>query len=89
MAVFRERPYVQFNFLVDIGDGSDQRAVQAGFSHRTVTLAVLGLDLVLAGLTWVGVTDPARMPAMIGLGGMLLLAAYLLVERRKPMYPSQ
>jgi Fuc2NAc and GlcNAc transferase len=66
-----------------------QRAVQAGFSHRTVTLAVLGLDLVLAGLTWVGVTDPARMPAMIGLGGILLLAAYLLVERRKPMYPSQ
>jgi hypothetical protein len=34
-------------------------------------------------------TDPARMPAMIGLGGMLLLAVYLLVERRKPMYPSR
>ena len=66
-----------------------QRAVQAGFSHRAVTLAVLGLNLVLAGLTWVGVTYPARMPAMIGLGGILLLAVYLLVERRKPMYPSQ
>jgi Fuc2NAc and GlcNAc transferase len=66
-----------------------QRAVQAGFSHRTVTLAILGLDLVLAGLTWVGVTDPARMPAMIGLGGLLLLAVYLLMERRKPMYPTQ
>jgi Fuc2NAc and GlcNAc transferase len=66
-----------------------QRAVQAGFSHRAVTLAILGLNLVLAGLTWVGVTYPARMPAMIGLGGMLLLAVYLLIERRKPMYPSQ
>ena len=66
-----------------------QRAVQAGFSHRAVTLAALGLNLVLAGLTWVGVTYPARMPAMIGLGGILLLGVYLLVERRKPMYPTQ
>jgi Fuc2NAc and GlcNAc transferase len=66
-----------------------QRAVQAGFSHRAVTLAILGLDVVLVGLTWIGATYPARMPAMIGLGGLLLLAVYLLVERRKPMYPSQ
>jgi Fuc2NAc and GlcNAc transferase len=66
-----------------------QRAVQAGFSHRAVTLAVLGLDLVLAGLAWVGVIYPARMPAMIGLGGVVLLAVYLLVERRQPMYPSR
>lgn len=66
-----------------------QRAVQAGRSHRSVTLAIAGLNVMLAGLTWVGATYPARMPAMVGLGGMLLLAVYLLVERQKPMYPSQ
>jgi Fuc2NAc and GlcNAc transferase len=65
-----------------------QRAVQAGFSHRSVTLAVICLDLVLAGLTWVGTADPARMPTMIGLGAILLGAVYVLVERWRPMFPS-
>ena len=32
MAVLRERPYVQFNFLVDLGDGSTD-GVQAGFQE--------------------------------------------------------
>ena len=31
MAVLRERPYCRFNFLVDIGDGSD--GVRAGFQE--------------------------------------------------------
>ena len=31
MAVLRERPYCRFNFLVDIGDGSD--GVSAGFQE--------------------------------------------------------
>jgi Fuc2NAc and GlcNAc transferase len=65
-----------------------QRAVQAGVSHRMVTLAVIGLNLVLAGLAWAGMIQPARMPAMIGVSGIILLAVYLLVERWKPMYPS-
>ena len=32
MAVIRDRPYVQFNFLVDIGDGNTEGA-QAGFQE--------------------------------------------------------
>ena len=32
MAVLRERPYVQFNFLVDLGDGTTD-GVQAGFQE--------------------------------------------------------
>jgi Fuc2NAc and GlcNAc transferase len=65
-----------------------QRAVQAGLSHRRVTLAVMWLNLVLAGLAWAGVIRPARMPAMIGVSGIILLAVYLLVERWRPMYPG-
>lgn len=38
MAVMRERPYTQFNFLVDLGDG-DHDSVDAGFSE------VVGLDV--------------------------------------------
>ena len=32
MAVFRERPYTQFNFLVDLGDGNTE-GPQAGFTE--------------------------------------------------------
>jgi phage tail-like protein len=32
MAVFRDRPYVQFNFLVDLGDGQTE-GPQAGFQE--------------------------------------------------------
>ncbi len=32
MAVFRDRPYTQFNFLVDLGSG-DSSGVQAGFQE--------------------------------------------------------
>jgi Fuc2NAc and GlcNAc transferase len=65
-----------------------QRAVGAGFSHRTVTLAIMSLNVVLVGLTWVGWTQPARVPAMVGLGALVLVGVYLLVERRNPMYPA-
>ena len=62
-----------------------QRVVRAGWTHRRVTMAILGLDLVLAGLTWVGWTQPARMPAMVGVGALFLLGVYLVVERWSPM----
>jgi phage tail-like protein len=42
MAVFRDRPYCQFNFLVDIGDGNTE-GPQAGFqeiSHIGMEVAV-------------------------------------------------
>ncbi len=65
-----------------------QRAVQAGYSHRQVTLAIMGLNVALAGLTWVGWTNPARMPAMIGLGVLLLVLVYWLIERWSPMWKA-
>lgn len=39
MAILRDRPYVQFNFLVDLGDGSE--GPQAGFSE----ISGLGLEV--------------------------------------------
>ena len=33
MATFRERPYTQFNFLVELGDGSPIDGPQAGFQE--------------------------------------------------------
>ena len=36
MAVFRDRLYTQFNFLVDLGDGNAE-AVQAAFRKSAVT----------------------------------------------------
>lgn len=43
MAVFRERPYSQFNFLVDLGTG-DTTSPQAGFQE----VSGLGLEISLA-----------------------------------------
>ncbi len=42
MAVMRERPYTQFNFLVDIGDGRTDGA-QAGFQE----VSGLGMDVTV------------------------------------------
>ena len=42
MAVFRDRPYTQFNFLVDLGDG-DAEAVQAGFQE----VSGIGMEVVV------------------------------------------
>jgi hypothetical protein len=53
-----------------------------------VTLAILGLDLVLAGLVWIGWTHPTRMPAMIGVGILMLATVYWLVERQSPMWKA-
>ncbi|HEX3527322.1 MAG TPA: phage tail protein [Thermoanaerobaculia bacterium] len=43
MATFRERPYVQFNFLVDLGDGNTNGA-QAGFQE----ISGIGMEVTVA-----------------------------------------
>lgn len=44
MATFRERPYSQFNYLVDLGGGDDPASPQAGFQE----VAGLGLEVTVA-----------------------------------------
>lgn len=43
MAVLRERPYVQFNFLVDLGDGNTE-GPQAGFQE----VSGIGMEVTVA-----------------------------------------
>ena len=43
MAVFRERPYVQFNFLVDLGNGNPDGA-DAGFQE----ISGIGMEVTVA-----------------------------------------
>lgn len=43
MAVLRERPYVQFNFLVNLGDGVTEGA-QAGFQE----VSAIGMEVTVA-----------------------------------------
>ena len=43
MAVQRERPYVQFNFLVNLGDGNTEGA-QAGFQD----ISAIGMEVTVA-----------------------------------------
>src|SRR5215469_3312845 len=43
MATLRERPYVQFNFLVDLGDGTTD-GVQAGFQE----VSGIGMEVTVA-----------------------------------------
>lgn len=43
MAVLRERPYVQFNFLVNLGDGNTEGA-QAGFQE----ISAIGMEVTVA-----------------------------------------
>ncbi len=44
MAVLRDRPYVQFNFLVDLGDGSGTDSPQAGFQE----MSNVGMEVTVA-----------------------------------------
>lgn len=44
MAELRDRPYVQFNFLVDLGDGSDPLNGQAGFQE----CSNIGMEVTVA-----------------------------------------
>ena len=48
MAVVRERPYAQFNFLVDIGTGATD-GPEAGFQASAPTWAPDGRRLALIG----------------------------------------
>jgi phage tail-like protein len=43
MATFRERPYVQFNFLVDLGNGNTDRP-QAGFQE----ISGIGMEVTVS-----------------------------------------
>lgn len=43
MATFRDRPYVQFNFLVNLGDGNTEGA-QAGFQE----ISAIGMEVTVA-----------------------------------------
>src|SRR3990172_4110363 len=44
MAVFRDRPYVQFNFLVDLGAGSGTDSPDAGFQE----VSGIGMEVTVA-----------------------------------------
>src|SRR5690242_13684119 len=44
MAEFRDRPYVQFNFLVDLGDGSGTDGPDAGFQE----ISGIGMEVTVA-----------------------------------------
>ena len=44
MAILRERPYGQFNFLVDLGDGNTE-GPQAGFQE----VSGIGMEVVVIG----------------------------------------
>jgi Fuc2NAc and GlcNAc transferase len=63
-----------------------QRAVAAGASHRAVTLSVLALNMVLVGLAAAAWMRPALTPLSIVVAVTLLLAAYVRIERRRPMW---
>jgi Fuc2NAc and GlcNAc transferase len=64
-----------------------QRGIQAGWSHRAVTLGVVALNLVLAGLAWWALADLARLGPALGAAIGICGAAYAVVERLRPMEP--
>lgn len=63
-----------------------QRGVQAGWSHRRMTSMVLALTAVLGALAAVGTWRSSLLPGTFGAGVILLVAAYLSVERARPMF---
>lgn len=66
-----------------------QRAVQAGATHATVTTGIVVLDVVLVGCVVVAQRHPAAAGPMLGIALALVVSAYLLVERVRPMRPSR
>jgi Fuc2NAc and GlcNAc transferase len=62
-----------------------QRAVQGGWSHARVTVAVLLLNLGLAVMAWFGTRSPEMLPRLLLLAGVVLGGLYLAVERWRPM----
>ncbi len=65
-----------------------QRLVQAGRTHAQVSSMILLFNFVLAILAIVAWKEPALFLASIFIGAVLLSAAYLVVERIKPMRPQ-
>ena len=65
-----------------------QRAVESGASHRAVTLAILGLDGLMAVAAWLIVVRPAHAGSATLAVTALLAAIYIGIERRRPMHPS-
>jgi Fuc2NAc and GlcNAc transferase len=63
-----------------------QRAVQSGFSHTRVLVAVLILNMVLVGLALAALFAAPFTPVFLVAAGLLLTVAYLAVERRRPMW---
>lgn len=63
-----------------------QRAVQAGWPHSRTSGAVLAVNLLLALTAWAGWRQPRLVPAAFVASMVLLAAAYLWVERRRPMW---
>lgn len=66
-------------------DHAYQRAVQSGYSHAAVTIAVIVLNASSAVLAWIALRRPSAALIMLCLEGALLAGAYWLVERRLPM----
>jgi len=66
-----------------------QRAVQAGWSHATVTGGVILLDLVLAGLAYGLVMDTGKAPMLLLGAVVLVTAVYIAIERMRPMYTDR
>ena len=62
-----------------------QRAVQSGLTHRRVTIIVLALGVLFASLAFWQTRDSTRLAAALTVCGVILTAAYLWVERRRPM----
>lgn len=62
-----------------------QRLARSAASHRTATLATLGVGLALAALAAWAVTAPAMTVPAFGLGAVVLLVAYVVVERAAAM----
>lgn len=62
-----------------------QRAAHAGLGHAAVTGAMLGLNVVLAGLAVLSVRRPSLTAPALAAATILLAVTYLVVEARRPM----
>jgi Fuc2NAc and GlcNAc transferase len=62
-----------------------QRYVQAGYGHRQVTSSVLALNVVLIVLAAAAAEFPSLQVAALLAAGVVVVGAYLVVERLNPM----
>lgn len=84
MAVLRDNPYAGFNFLVDLGDGTDVSSVSAGFAEVTglgVEVSVIeyrnGNDKTNAPRRLPGLARPGEVRLRRGVIGSLSLFAWI------------